>query len=382
MHVAICGAGLDGLTLAVQLARGGWNVSVVESRPPHSRDGYLVELAGEGLAAAEAMGILPSLLESAEHLPHVRWVDARGKPIANVHVAERHDGSHEHSVHVLYEDLERVLLENLPLNVAVRTGVFPTQAHMHGDSVALVLSSEERLSADLLIGADGCESRVRGLVFGDDGLWSRYLGYHSASFVFGDANVHSELDGHRTVLSAPGRLVTLYPLRNEKIAVTLVHRTASNVQPKTPARWLQFIFGDLSWRVPTVLAHARTTTDLHYDRAIQIKSSVWHRERVGLLGAACQAYSLLPGQECSAAIAAAYSLGEELLRGTSFDTAFSWYQSYLEQEVTSQRCSGPRLAHWLMPDSRTNLVVRNSLLRMAHLPAIGRFVRPTVSLAN
>jgi 2-polyprenyl-6-methoxyphenol hydroxylase-like FAD-dependent oxidoreductase len=382
MHAAICGAGLDALTLALQLGRGGWAVSILESRPPHSRDGYLIELAGEGLAAAEQLGILPALLESAEWLPEVRWVDARGKSIAHVHVTERHDGSLDDSVHVLHEDIERILLETLPSNVVMHTGVFPLRARMHANSVELTLSSDERLDVDLLIGADGRDSHVRRLIFGDAGLWSRYLGYHSASLVFEDASVHGDLAGHRAVLSAPGRLVALCPLHDSKVAATLMYRTSSTVRPKSPAEWLQFVFGDMQWCVPTVLAHAKRATDLRYDHAIQIKSSTWHRARVGLLGDACHAYSLLPGQECSAAIAAAHWLGNELVRGASFETAFNWYQSYLAQAVASQRSSGPRLAHWLMPDSRTNLVVRNSLLRMARLPAIGRFVRPTVSLTT
>src|SRR5689334_1251766 len=106
MHAAICGAGLDALTLALQLGRGGWTVSILESQPPHARDGYLIEIAGEGLAAAEQMGILSAILQSAEWLPDVRWVDRHGKPIAHVHIGERHNGSLEDSVHVLHEDIE------------------------------------------------------------------------------------------------------------------------------------------------------------------------------------------------------------------------------------------------------------------------------------
>src|SRR5689334_10389692 len=119
MHAAICGAGLDALTLALQLGRGGWTVSILESQPPHARDGYLVELGSEALAAAEQLGILSALVQSAEWLPDVRWVDARGKPIAHVHLTERRDGSHEDSLHILHEDIERILLENLPSNVAI-----------------------------------------------------------------------------------------------------------------------------------------------------------------------------------------------------------------------------------------------------------------------
>jgi 2-polyprenyl-6-methoxyphenol hydroxylase-like FAD-dependent oxidoreductase len=153
------------------------------------------------------------------------------------------------------------------------------------------------------------------------------------------------------------------------------------VRPQATASTLKARFSDLQWCVPAVLEHARITGQLHYDRATQIKAATWHRRRVGLLGDACYAYSLLPGQGCNSAMAAAHLLGEGLARRMSFDAAFDRYESQLAHLIAARREAVRRITGWLMPRSKTDLAIRNSLLRMARVPGLGRLVKPTVSLA-
>jgi 2-polyprenyl-6-methoxyphenol hydroxylase-like FAD-dependent oxidoreductase len=382
MHAVICGAGLDGLTLAMRLAQGGWAVSILHNVPSHARSGYLVELAGEGLSAAQQMGVLPALVEAAECISRVRWVDARGKSIADVHVGHKPGDESEEPLHLLRENFERILLQSLPSSIRVYAGVDVREVRTQAECVELTLSSGESLRCDLLVGADGGNSPVRELVFGHEGLWRRPLGHHSAAFVFEDADIHYKLAGHLTVLSAPGRLLTLCPLRDGHVAATFAFRTVSRVRPSNPSKWLEVVFGDLKWCTPAVLEHASKVETLHYDRATQIKTSTWYRARVALLGDACYAYSLLPGQGCSAGIAAAFELGTVLVRGASFATAFDWYDAQLAQEVAGRRTEAKRIADWLMPDSLTDLIVRNGLLRMASVPGLRRFVRPAGILAT
>jgi 2-polyprenyl-6-methoxyphenol hydroxylase-like FAD-dependent oxidoreductase len=351
-------------------------VLVLLNEPQYTRCGYLVEMGGEGLAATQQMALLPELIESAQCFSHVRWVDSRGRPIA----VSKEREELEERFHVLRTEFERVLLQSLPPAVEVRIGPAVNEVHRRPDGIELVLTSGERLKSDLLVGADGGNSRIRELAFGRDGLWRRPLGYHTAAFVFEDVEVHRELAGHVTALSAPGRLLALCPLRDGQVAATFAFRTVSAARPKVPASWLKFVFGDLKWCAPAVLEHARRAKELRYDRATQIKTSIWYRSRIGLLGDACHTYSLLPGQGCSAGIAAACWLGNELVRGASFDAAFASYEAQLAQEISSRRESASRLANWLMPGSRTELALRNGFLRIASLPGIRRFMRPNMTL--
>jgi 2-polyprenyl-6-methoxyphenol hydroxylase-like FAD-dependent oxidoreductase len=378
MRAVICGAGVAGLTLATQLARAGWAVVLLERDAGPSDGGYLVDITGEGLAAAERMGLISVLRERAEQISSVRWVDGCGNTIANVDVDA--DGSTEGSsaLKMLRGDLEQALLESLPSSVDVRFGFDVKEVRTPAGCVEIVLRPGGTLTADLLIGADGIHSRIRDMVFGDGGLWSRTLGYDTAAFVFEDEDVRRHLNGTLTVLSAPGRHVILCPLRRGKIAATLITRTALQTLPRDAKAYLQCVYADLEWCIPAVLAHARKANDLRYEQARQIKLPAWHRGRIGLLGDACHAYSLLPGQGSSIAMAAALRLSQDLIQAPSVDIALGWYQIHLAEGMARRRACTRRAAEWLVPASRSRLAVRNALLRTASLPGVHRVLGSAV----
>lgn len=376
MRAVICGAGVAGLTLASQLARAGWQVVLLERESGPSEGGYLVDIAGEGLIAAEHMGLAGVLRERAERTSRVCWVDAAGRTIANLDVGRSPEGSG--ALKLLRGDLERTLLESLPPAVDLRFGFDVRDVRTPKGGVELTLRPGGQLTADLLIGADGIHSHIRDLVFGDGGLWSRALGYDTAAFVFEDKDVRRRLGGALTVLSVPGRHIVLCPLRCGKIAATLVHRSTSVTPPGDPRKHLKRVHGDLEWCIPAVLHHASRSADLRYEQAAQIKLPAWHRGRIGLLGDACHAHTLLPGQGSSVAMAAAFRLSQDLLQAPSVDIALGWYQIHLSAEMARRRACTRRAAAWLVPASRTRLAFRNAMLRTASLPGIQRMLGTAV----
>jgi 2-polyprenyl-6-methoxyphenol hydroxylase-like FAD-dependent oxidoreductase len=182
--------------------------------------------------------------------------------------------------------------------------------------------------------------------------------------------VRRRLGGRLTVLSVPERHIILCPLRSGKIAATLIHRSTGVTPPSDPREHLRRVYGDLEWCIPAVLAHARKSIDLRYEQAAQIKLPAWHRGRIGLLGDACHAYSLLPGQGSSIAMAAAFRLSQDILQAPSVDIALGWYQIHLAGEMARRRACARRAAEWLVPASRSRLAFRNAMLRTASLPGV------------
>jgi len=376
LRTVICGAGVTGLTLAAQLGRSGWNVVVLTPATRVPGGGFLVKLCQDGLGAARRLGLLPYLVEHREPLLGLHWIDRFGRTIARTSVRRSANREPSDCITILRRDLEKGLLEQMPGNVEVRAGCNVAALRTQRSGVDVVLETGETLSADLLIGADGVRSQIRDLTFGDGTLWSRSLGYDRAAFVFKDAAVRERLAGKLTTMSVPGRHVALCPLRRNRVAAVLIHRTTRVAGNAVAAsQRLEQVYGDLQWCVPSVLRHASVSNDLQYERAEQLKMPAWHRGRIALLGEACHAFSLWPGQGTSIALAAAFSLGREIVRTRSIDAAFRWYEEHLMNAVARQRVIARRAANWLLPSTPTELALRNGALRLAALSGADRLVR-------
>lgn len=376
MRVVICGAGVTGLALAAQLGRSGWEVVILTAATQTPGGGFLVKLCDEGLGAARRLGLMPYLLEHREPVVGLHWIDRFGRTIARTAARQRGHREPSDCITVLRRNLEQGLLEQMPANVEVRSGCNVTALRTPRSGVDVVLDTGETLSADLLIGADGVHSHVRDLTFGDGTLWSRSLGYDRAAFVFKDASVRERLAGKLTTLSVPGRHVALCPLRRNRVAAVLIHRT-NRVSHRNvaPGQRLEQVYGDLQWCVPNVLRHAAVSNELQYEQAEQLRMPAWHRGRIALLGEACHAFSLWPGQGTSIALAAAFLLGREIARPRSIDAAFGWYEEHLMNAVARQRIIARRAANWLLPSTSAELALRNGALRLAALSGADRLVR-------
>src|SRR5689334_4310533 len=117
MNAVICGAGIAGLALAARLARGGWQVTVIESAPALHNEGYMVDLFGSGFEAASRMELLPTLREMSFDFEAVRWVSSAGRTTARLPyriLLSMFDGR---LLSLLRGDLQRAVLAQLPATV-------------------------------------------------------------------------------------------------------------------------------------------------------------------------------------------------------------------------------------------------------------------------
>ena len=383
MKALICGAGIAGLTLATQLGRQGWDVSLFDEAAAARDEGYMINLFGSGFEAAQRIGLMPQLQALAYDFDAIDWRNPAGESTARLPFRAIRRLLESRLLSLMRRDLERTLIEQLPPNVTLRFERSVRQVRTPVGGVEVLLSSGEAERGDVLVGADGHDSKIRDLMFGDGGAqWFRFMGFHTAAFVFRDADVRASLNEDFCIVSVPGRQVGFYPVRDSKVAVVFVHRAANGVPPVNAVETLTQTYADLNGPVKAALAAAVTAPDLHYEQVGQVIMPQWCRGRIALLGDACQAVSLLPGQGASLSMAAAEVLAEQLCGRSPVNAALAEYERRVRPQMTLMRRSARRAADWLIPATPAGLMARNGAIRLANFPGLTRMFLPAANAAN
>jgi 2-polyprenyl-6-methoxyphenol hydroxylase-like FAD-dependent oxidoreductase len=376
MRVLVVGAGLAGLTLALCVERNGHEAVVLERTPDLRGAGYMIDFFGSGYDAVERLGLLGEL--GAIHYPIARLSFLTRDGSTRFHVSyetmrQLLGGRH---FNFMRGDLERVLFDNLR-HTRVRFGATIDSFAQHDDGIEVTLSDGSKERAELLVGADGIHSRVRGLAFGEEKEFVRQLGYHTAAFVFDDRDIQAEIGNAFATLTVPGRQVALYPIRGGKVATFWVHTSAaaiSNASAGAAAKELREVYGDLGWLIPKVLDRSAESRNTYLDTVAQVIMPRWSVGRVVLLGDACYCVSLLAGQGASMAVGGAYVLADEIERSRAdIPAALARYEQRLRPAIVKKQRAGRNIARWFVPENGFRLAVRDAVMKMS-ASAIGGWI--------
>ncbi|MFF4624884.1 FAD-dependent monooxygenase [Nonomuraea jabiensis] len=374
MKVVICGAGIAGLALAQRLDSLGAEVVVLEKAPGPRTQGYMIDFFGPGYDAAEAMGVLPRIRELGYQIDELTYRDDHGRRRSRLRFAQFAKIVNGRLISIMRPDLERALREHISDRVDVRHATTLTRIDNRAEGVAVTLADGGTIEADLLVGADGIHSTVRGHVFGPEREFLRYLGFHTAAYSFDDADIHAQVVRQFCLTDTVNRQMGLYGLRDRRVAVFTVHRTPDPTLPADPRAAIRREYGALGWVAPCALAACPPPEQVYYDQVAQIDMPVWRRGRVVLVGDAAYAVSLLAGQGASLGITGAYVLAEHLSRADTIDIALERYEQALRPVVTDKQQVARNGTSWFIPAGTRQLHLRRAALKLARLPVIDRYV--------
>jgi 2-polyprenyl-6-methoxyphenol hydroxylase-like FAD-dependent oxidoreductase len=378
MRAVVCGAGIAGLALSQRLSADGWDATVVEKSPGPRRTGYMMDFFGLGYDAAEAMGVLPRLHELSYRIDEASYVDQSGRRRAGLSFGRFRKTMCGRLLSIMRPDLELALREAVEGQVDLRFDTSVLSIVNRTEKVSVTLSDGQVVEADLLVGADGIHSTVREQVFGREERFLRYLGFHTAAYVFDDPTINRLVAKRVCLTDTVNRQMGLYGLRDGRVAVFTVHRSTDATLPPDAQEAVRSVYGSLGWVVPEALALCPPSEEIYYDQVAQIEVPHWSTDRVTLVGDAAHAVSLLAGQGASLGIAGAYVLAEQLAHADSVPAGLARYEEVWRPVVTDKQQVARKGMQWFLPQNRRQILLRRLMLRLSGIPVANALLGTTL----
>ncbi|MBE9635378.1 FAD-dependent monooxygenase [Salipiger mangrovisoli] len=322
--VTIIGGGIGGFAAALALRQRGFEVRVLEQAEAISEVGAGLQISPNGLRVIEALGLSGALRAGACRAEAVSLRDhRRGTEVLRLDLGRLPETAAYHFVH--RADLIG-LLSQAAREAGVQVRLLQKLAAVHpGAPVQLEMANGDSCSADLVIGADGLHSILRGALNGV-----------VAPFFTGQVAwraVVPNLCGHppeARVHMGPGRHLVSYPLRGGK-SVNLV--AVEERRGWTEEGWsqvddlanLRAAFAGFGGDVPQLLAAADRPGLWGLFRHPVARR--WHGEGVAILGDAAHPTLPFMAQGANMALEDAWVLAACLSSIDDRDAALARYQA-------------------------------------------------------
>lgn len=177
--ILIAGAGLGGLAAAACLLKRGFKVRIFEQAPQLGEVGAGIQQSANSVKVLYDLGLRGALDEVAVKPRHYefRRFDT-GELLHKIPFAQAHEREHGTPYYHLHRaDFHRILLDKV---LALDPGCIRLNAKVTGfsegpDGVTLKLADGATARGDVLVGADGIKSAVRGQIVGETP--AAYTGY-------------------------------------------------------------------------------------------------------------------------------------------------------------------------------------------------------------
>jgi 2-polyprenyl-6-methoxyphenol hydroxylase-like FAD-dependent oxidoreductase len=307
LQILIVGAGIAGLSLGRALLSRGFSVEIVERATAWPVSGAGLYLPGNGVRAIAALGLADVLMARAARISHQRILDHRGRLLSEIDL-ERVWGHVGPCLGISRADLHRILLDGAR-EVPIRLSSTVIGVTQTAENVSVRFVDGRTGLYDVVIGADGINSSIRRLVFGD--IHPRHVGQISWRFMarhrYDVTAWTAMLARGRTFLMIPAGLDGLYCYAD----------LTTNGTERHGRDELRTLFRDFGDPVPRLLARLDDRDAVHVGPIEEVDLDRVVDRRVVLVGDAAHATSPNMAQGASMALEDALILADALASGRS-----------------------------------------------------------------
>ena len=382
LKILIIGAGVCGPAVTYLLLRTNpdHEITVIERSLSLRSTGQQIDLRAQGIPLMKKIGLLDAVRERVVHERGVEFLGRNGKRKALVTMNDTGKGrqSFTSEYEIMRGDLVDILYEASikESNKAKGTGSIKYEFGKTTDSISqdekgvdITFSDGSKHRYDIVIGADGQNSRTRKEMFGKEVSASAYkeLGVCTAFYSIPPlSNESVYAQGYHT----PGRLVITRPSKPDITAVYLMTTNQTSElnavvgQPveKQKEAWAK-AFADLGWQDGRLLSGMKNTSDFYSSTIGQVKLEHFVKGRIALLGDAGYVPSPVTGMGTTCSLVGAYVLAGELTKHKDdVPSALKAYEEVMRPFVVEAQKLVPGFPSLMVPKTNLGITILHLVL--------------------
>jgi FAD-dependent urate hydroxylase len=349
-QVLVIGCGVGGPVVALALQRAGFAPTLYEAHAEASADevGSFLNLASNGLDVLRTLGALEVVQGAGFPTPRMTLFSGTGKRLGEVPNGGRlPDGTV--SLTLKRGVLHRLLREEAQRRgIGVVSGKRLVDATSNDDHVVASFDDGSRATGELLVGADGLQSRTRAVIDAAN-PGPRFTGQLSVGGIAQASSVEPTPDAYRMIFGRRAFLGYAVRSSGEAYWFANLQAPADDAKQSTAAwkaRLLELFADDVGPAAALIAATSALAAWPIFDLPTV---TTWHRDRLVLLGDAAHATSPSSGQGASLAMEDAVVLAQCLRDLPTHGQAFAAYERLRRPRVervvrASARVSNSKVA--------------------------------------